>query len=102
VELEGRSLCFSCVKAGRDSQREGGLETRRILYDSIALALAIIPIFFVFPTIITAPAAIFVALRYWKRQPTIIPRSRWRYIVAIILALLQIVGWILFFIHSFM
>jgi hypothetical protein len=101
VELEGRSLCFSCVKAGRDSRQEVRLETQRVLHDSIALTLALIPVLFIFPTILTAPAAIYVAIRYWKRRPMIIPRSRWRYVVAMILALMQIIGWVLFFVKSF-
>lgn len=93
VDLDGRSLCFSCLKAGRDKQQIVDLETRRTLHDSIALALALVPILFIFPTVVTAPAAIYMALRYWKRPPMILPRSQWRNIAAIILAGGQIAVW---------
>jgi hypothetical protein len=100
VELDGRSLCFACVKAGRDSRLETRLDTRRTHFDSLALSLAIFPALFIFPTIITAPAALYVALRYWKRPPMILPRTRWRNIVAILLALAQIAAWVLFLINT--
>lgn len=98
VELQGRSLCFSCLKSSREKQTEVSLENQRTLYDSIALALALLPIPFVFPTLLTAPSAIYVALRYWKRPSSILPRSHWRNILAVVLAGAQVLGWIIFLI----
>jgi hypothetical protein len=101
VDLDGRSLCFDCVKTGSKGRRAARLDTRRTHYDSLALALALVPVLFVFPTIVTAPAALYVALRYWKRKPLILPRSRWRYILAILLSVAQIVVWIVVAIRAF-
>jgi hypothetical protein len=95
VELQGRSLCFSCLKSNRGKQKEVGVDNQRTLYDSIALALATVPILFIFPTVITAPAAVYVTLRYWKQPVSVLPRSRWRSILALILAGGQIAGWII-------
>ena len=99
VALDGRSLCFNCLQAGRDQKITTRLETRRTLYDNIALTLALAPVVLVFPTIVTAPAAIYVALRHWKRAPAVLPRSRWRLVLAMVLAAVQIVGWFVFFIR---
>jgi len=101
VELDGHSLCFDCVKAGREERQAARLDTRRTHHDSLALTLATVPMLFLFPTIVAAPAALYVALRYWKRPPTILPRSRWRYIVAIGLAVAQIAGWIMVATNTF-
>jgi hypothetical protein len=45
-------------------------------------------------TFITAPIAIIVAVRHWNSPPSMIHRTKTRYVVAIILAALQVVGWI--------
>jgi hypothetical protein len=97
VEFEGRHLCLNCLQAGRARQKIVALENQRPLYDSIALALAFYPLLFVFPTLITAPAAVYVVLRYWKRATSLLPRTRVRYVLALLLAGVQIVGWTLLF-----
>jgi hypothetical protein len=38
-----------------------------------------------------------VALRYWKRPLSILPRSRFRFLLALLLAGGQLVGWTVFF-----
>ena len=85
------------MSAGRSARTMTTLEDQRVLYDSVALALAFWPMLFVFPTLVTAPAAIFVALRYWKRPLSILPRSRFRFLLALLLAGGQLVGWTVFF-----
>jgi len=37
--------------------------------------------------------ALFVAIRYWNAPRSIIPRTKIRYIVAIVIATLEIVAW---------
>ena len=73
------------------------LENRRELYDSRALALAWIPMLTVWFTLITAPMALYMAIRYWKAPGSIIPRRKWRFILAILIASMQILGWIAVF-----
>ena len=50
-------------------------------------------IFFWF-TVFTAPAAIFVALRYWKAPSSLLQRSKIRFVVALLIAGLQVAGWV--------
>ena len=99
-ELNGQHFCPACLEAGKTKGKIKSLEDRRTLYDSIALSLAVYPMLIFYFTLITAPAALFVAIRYWNAPRSIVHRTRLRYIVAIVIALLQMAGWglILFFI----
>lgn len=68
-----------------------------MLYDNMALYLAVIPMMFIFPTILTAPAVLFITLRYWKAPASLIPRTKIRFITAFFLAGCQLLGWAVFF-----
>jgi hypothetical protein len=98
VEIGGRHLCVGCLQAGPALQKMDRLKNKHILYDSLALALATWPVLFIFPTLLTGPAAIFVAVRYWKAPSTLVPRTRIRAITAILLGAGQVAGWSFFFI----
>jgi hypothetical protein len=52
-------------------------------------------------TILTAPATIYIVLRHGKAEGSIVGRSKWRMVVAFIIALLQIAGWV-YVIYYFM
>ena len=68
---------------------------RRILYDDIALGLALLPLLMWPFTLMTAPAAIFMVLKYWRRGPTsLVRRTRIRYVLALLFALPQFAGWV--------
>ncbi|PYS52738.1 MAG: hypothetical protein DMG13_15470 [Acidobacteria bacterium] len=95
-ELNGEHFCPACLETGRTKGKIKSLENRRTLYDSIALSLAVVPLvifFFWFFTIVTAPMALFVAIRYWNAPRSIIHRTRIRYVVAMIVATLEVAGW---------
>jgi hypothetical protein len=93
IPLAGQRLCPTCVQLGRTQGRLTELVTRRTLYDQVALSLSIIPMLMVWLTIITAPMALYVACRYWKAPPSLLPRTRFRSVAAILIAGLQIMGW---------
>jgi len=93
TELAGRCLCPSCIDKGRHNEEIEQLVTRRTLHDSLALSMAILPMLFFFVTVVTAPIAIYIAIHNWKRPGSILPRSRVRYVLAIVIALAQIAGW---------
>jgi hypothetical protein len=97
VEFNERHMCTSCLEAGKEKKKMKNLETHRVLYDDVALSLAIIPFIMVWVTIITAPAAIYVAIRHWRSPTSIIPRTKARFLIAISIACLQLGGWVLFF-----
>lgn len=93
VELNGRHLCPACLESGQRKGKLGDLENKRMLYDSAALSLAILPLLLWPFTIVTAPTAIGVAVYGWNRPGSVVPRTRVRAVLAILLALAQIVGW---------
>ncbi len=96
VELNGQHLCPSCLQSGARKGKLQALERRRVLYDDIACSLAVWPLlpFLWILTPATAPAALFMAIRYWKTPTSMVPRTKARFIVAIALSSLQILGWV--------
>jgi hypothetical protein len=93
TDLAGRCLCPCCIDKGRASEGIEQLVTRRTLNDSLALSLAILPLLFFPVTVFTAPIAFFIAIRCWKRPGSILPRTKMRFVLAIVIALAQIAGW---------
>lgn len=98
-ELHGQHYCPACVEAGRTRGKIKNLQNSRACYDSLALSLTVYPIALsvvgigVYAMPITAPAALYVAIRYWTAPRSMVTPGSGRFIAAIILALLQISGW---------
>jgi hypothetical protein len=98
VPLGGQHLCPACIEAGKKKGRLPNLHKHRVLYDDVALALAVypivIPLFGWAASILAAPASLVVAFRHWNTPSSVVPRVRWRFVVAILFALLEIAAWI--------
>lgn len=95
VELKaGEHICFSCLETGKKKKKRVDLEHHRTLYDGIALRLATIPLLIFWFTLITAPVALYMSIRYYRSPGSIIPRTRFRFIAAGFLSACQIAGWI--------
>jgi hypothetical protein len=97
IELEGRHLCPACLEKGKSSEQISQLVDRRVCYDQIALLVAFLPIFMVWVTIVTAPIALYLSIRYWNTPTSIVPRTRIRFVVAIVLSALQMFVWAMVF-----
>jgi hypothetical protein len=98
IALGSRRLCAECLSHARKQKDESGLVNHAALFDNVALLLVTLPIvtvFFTFLTVISAPVSLFLALTYWSRQWTLLPRSRLRFGIAIFLAIVLIAGWAL-------
>ncbi len=95
-ELQGEHYCPACLEVGKKKGKIKSLENRRMLYDSLALGMAFWPLLFFWLTPLTAPVALFIAIRYWNAPRSLIHRSRIRFILAIIIATLQIAGWLIY------
>ena len=92
-ELHGEHFCPACLETGRQKGRIKRLENQRTLYDAIALSLATLPVLIFYFTIVTAPVALFLAIRYWNAPLSIVHRTKWRLVLTILLATAQIAGW---------
>jgi hypothetical protein len=96
TEFEGRTVSFEALqtlvgKAGKDGKVKKA--QGRTKWDDIALTLVVLPVLIGPLMVFTAPVALGICLVKWREGPTsVLRRSRWRYVVAGFLALLQIVG----------
>jgi len=97
IEMAGRHICPSCVESEKKKGNTNRVTTHRVLYDEASLALAIVPMIFLWPTLVTAPITLFLVCRYWKAPLSIVPRTRIRFVVAGLIAAAQAAGWIVFF-----
>lgn len=98
VELNSQHLCPACLEVGRKKGRLKNLENHRDLHDRTALLLATVPLaIFLWPSLIGAPAALFMVFRYWNAPGDYVRPGKSLFVVAAILAGLQVLGWIAFF-----
>ena len=95
IEIGVAHRCPACLEADKRKGNAGALQTRGILWDNVALLLATVPILVWPMTLFTAPAAIFVVIRHWRRPLSIVPRTRIRFVIALLLAVAQLFGWML-------
>jgi ribosomal protein S27E len=93
IEMNGRRLCSACIETGVRKGRLARLQKEHVHYDDIALALATLPLLLFWATLITAPIALYIAIRYWNRPLSAAPRRRWRFVLAIVVAGLELGGW---------
>lgn len=91
LDLDGRHLCHECLDRGIKGNA-ASIEDRRVLWDSMALGLTTWPLFGVYLPIFTAPIALFLAFRHWRAPASIVPRTRIRWVIAVVLAIAEIVG----------
>ena len=107
LEIDRRHVCPACA-GGSGPGAElavGRLEAPRVLHDRLALHLAVLPLLFVVTAVLslfTAPAALFLAARYWnepKQDP--LGRTRIRLVVAALVSAACLLGWIWLFVFTF-
>ena len=94
VELGDQVWCPSCVAGGQGRSQAVYLDPSRMLFDSMALAFPLASILFWPVTIITGPGTIVFSAMTWKRPLSLVRKSRWRFVAAILIGLAETVGWI--------
>jgi len=95
LELNGRHICPVCLESGQKKAKFKDLENTRVLWDRLALTIAVVPILFVWTTIVGAPVTLYLIWRYRKAPCSLTGKSNLSLIVAGVLAALQIAGWTL-------
>ena len=93
VEFGSRNICPGCIGAGMQKDKLPALQTRRHRFDSVALFVATVPALLIWPTLISAPVAIYLCIRHWTDPAGLLPRSRWRFVAAFLIAIVQVGGW---------
>ena len=88
-----RTYCLKCLEHLRNNSTDKDFRTSIILWDKIAMALALFPctiIFWVFG-FLTAPASLIIALWNWNSPRSIVYSSRFTLICAIVIASIQVI-----------
>jgi len=93
VEFGAATLCPSCVAAGSGQAKAANLETSRVLYDSIALMLPLVSLVLWPFTLITAPGAVVFTLMKWRQPISLVRRNRWRFVMALLVGLVETGLW---------
>jgi hypothetical protein len=94
VDVEGQHLCPPCLEAHHKQGKIKSLESRRILNDTVALHLALVSILIFYISFITAPLALYWAIKHRNSPSSILRRSRFRWVFAVILSSIIILAWI--------
>jgi hypothetical protein len=83
------------LQAGKNPLAVAKLDNEQVLHDNITLSIALVAPFAFWPIVpFTAPYALYRAIRYFNAPSSIVERTHWRLIVAMVLATAQIVGMI--------
>lgn len=93
IELGDRHICTGCLDLEKKKGKLESISKGRVLYDEAALALAILPLLMWPATILTAPATLFLVVRFWKAPGSVVPRSKIKFVLAALVALVEIGGW---------
>jgi hypothetical protein len=95
VEFNGQVWCPTCVAAGSGQARVVNPDAARILYDSIAMSGLLVSSLVFWPiSVLTGPAAVIFAIVNWKKPLSLVRKSRWRFVAAIVLGLLITSAWL--------
>jgi len=94
IDYGDATWCPSCVAAGAGRARSANLNASRTLYDSMAfitplLSLVVWPL-----TTIAGPAAVILSIMKWRQPLSLVRRSRWRFVAAIVLGVAETVAWV--------
>lgn len=103
-------VCPRCVERDIREQTSTRFVHQRLHYDSVALLLAVLSILFLFPFyclfplgLLAATLAIVLSVYYWRKSLSLLPRRRWRFVLAVLLGtlnLLVVAGGAAFFVGA--
>ncbi len=91
LPVNGRHICPACFEKIR--VEDDALVSRRIRYDNIALALALLSPLVMFPmVVVTAPLTLYLVFRFWNRPGSLVESGHWRLGLAAAVAVIEILG----------
>jgi hypothetical protein len=99
VEFGEETWCPACVAARAGGAAQANLETSRTLYDSIALTVPLMSLVMWPVTVITGPGAIVYSIVKWRAPLSLVRRNRWRFVIAILIGLAEVAGWLLLIVY---
>lgn len=97
----GEDICPLCLETASTGAEGDKLASSRFHFDGLALLLSTAPLPTIFFSMFTAPVALGFALFTFRKNCSIVSRSKVRFILAILFSTATIVGWIVFFVYAF-
>ena len=82
--------CVACFEQSLKREVGPELSTSRTHMDDVALSVAVMGTLIFYFAPITIPVVCFLILRHWRQPQSVVPRSRWRFVVAGLLVLVQL------------
>ncbi len=101
INWSGEDVCASCLEATSKGTEADKLASSRFHFDSLALTLSTAGILSGFLSVLTAPLALGLGLFTFKKDCSIAPRSKIRFILAMLFATATIAGWTVFCVYAF-
>jgi hypothetical protein len=101
IEWLSEDLCPSCLEAAGTGKQADTLASTRFHFDSLALAMSTLPLLSGFPSILTAPVALGFALFTFRKQCSIAPRTKLRFLLSMLFSIATMAGWTMFFVYAF-
>jgi hypothetical protein len=93
-------VCPACVQEGAALGNPAEMAASRFHFDTVALLAAVLPILGLSLTILSAPVALGFAVFTYRKECSIAPRSKIRFVLAILVSLLLIAGWVALIVFS--
>jgi hypothetical protein len=92
INFAGKKLCPSCIATTKATDTK--LPDSRVLYDGIALSIAVFSLLIWPITVVTAPVALGFVVTGWRRPGSLVRGNRTRLVIAGLIALIEIAGWL--------
>jgi hypothetical protein len=93
IAIAGRHLCSGCVESGKKKGKISSLQKSKVLYHEITLVLGLLSMLIAYFAIVLAPVAIYMGVRYWNTQSSVLGHTRWKAVVGMVCA---VIGLLLF------
>jgi hypothetical protein len=102
LDLGSRHLCPTCLEnADKDRGIPINLERKRLCHEEIAFLMAAVPLvfglFMWWLWIVTGPAAVFMALWFWRRSSKFGTTGTLKRLAAIVIGSGQVIAWLVVF-----
>lgn len=92
----GEDVCAACLEAAKSTTPDGTFASSRFHFDSLALALSTLPILTWIFSLLSAPVALGLSVFTFRRECSIVPRSKIRFLLAILFSAATIAAWVFF------
>ena len=85
-----RHQCVACFEQSLKREAGPDLSTSRTRMDDVALTVALLGALIFYFAPVTVPVVCYLIFRHWRGPQSVVPRSRWRFVAAGLLVMVQL------------